>query len=168
MDRKLGRPTDQRMALIKGQASELLWHGRIKTTVDRAKEVSKYAEKLLTLAINTFEDEVKVTKSVKDSKGNKTEMEFTNDGPKKLAARRKIMSKVIDLKEIKSKSESKSDYFARTREIKHPLIEKMFNEYAPKYSERNSQQSQGGGYTRIIKLGMRRGDSAEMAILELV
>jgi large subunit ribosomal protein L17 len=65
MERKLGKPTDQRMAMLKNQASELLWYGKIQTTVDRAKEVGRYAEKMITLAINSYEDEVVVTKEVK-------------------------------------------------------------------------------------------------------
>ncbi|MGI6702229.1 MAG: bL17 family ribosomal protein [Christensenellales bacterium] len=168
MERKLGKPTDQRMAMIKNQASELLWYGQIKTTVDRAKEVRRYAEKLLTLAINSYEDEVLVTKTVKNIKGEKVEEEMKNDGPRRLAARRKMMASLIDIQETKNEKESKSVYRERTKDIKHPLIEKIFNEYAPKYAERNKSQNQGGGYTRIIKLGARRGDNAEMALVELV
>jgi large subunit ribosomal protein L17 len=91
-----------------------------------------------------------------------------NDGPRRLAARRKMMASLIDIQETKNEKESKSVYRERTKDIKHPLIEKIFNEYAPKYAERNKSQNQGGGYTRIIKLGARRGDNAEMALVELV
>lgn len=173
MERKLGKPTDQRMAMLKNQASELLWFGKLNTTVDRAKEVSRYAEKMLTLAINSYEDEVLVMKEVKsapdkEGKVKKISVEFKNDGAKRLAARRRMMSGLIDLQELKKEKESKSAYKERTKEINHPLIEKMFNEYAPKYADRNKSQTQGGGYTRIIKLGGRRGDNAEMAIIELV
>ncbi len=79
-----------------------------------------------------------------------------------------MMSFLRDLQEIKGEKESKSAYKERTREIKHPLIEKMFNEYAPKYAARKEELGQGGGYTRIIKLGARRGDAAEMVIIEMV
>lgn len=79
---KLGRPTDQRLAVLRNQASELLWYGKIETTVDRAKSVRSIAEKLITLAINTYEDTVKVTKTKTNLKGEKVEVEFTNDGPK--------------------------------------------------------------------------------------
>lgn len=168
MERKLGKPTDQRMAMIKNQASELLWLGKIKTTVDRAKEVRRYTEKMLTLAINSYTDEVVVTKEIKNDKGVKETLEVKNDGAKRLAARRRLMAGLIDLQEPKKEKESKSAYMERTRDISHPLIEKIFNEYAPKYDERNKSQTQGGGYTRIIRLGNRRGDGAEMALIELV
>ncbi len=175
MNRKLGKPTDQRMAMIKNQASELLWFGRIETTYPRAKSVQRYVEKLITKAINTYEDTVTVTKTVtvletkgKETKEVKKDKEFINDGPKKLAARRAIMAKLVDLKEIKQPGESKGEYFDRTHEVNHPLIEKLFNEIAPKYAERAKEKGQGGGYTRVLKLGVRRGDAAEMAIIELI
>ena len=180
--RKLGKPTDQRMAMLRNQVSELLWLGRIETTLERAKEVRRLAEKLLTLAINTHEDTVKVTKQVKveklvkskdkDAKKVKTyeikPMEFTNDGPRKLAARRKIMANTRDLQELRQPRESRTAYKIRTGDINHPLIEKIFNELAPKYQARAEEKGQGGGYTRIVKLGARPGDRAEMAVLELV
>lgn len=166
--KKLGRPTDQRLAVLYNQASELLWYGKIETTVDRAKSVRSIAEKMLTLAINTYADTVKVTKTKTNVKGEKVEVEFTNDGPKKLAARRKMMSKLRDIQAQKNDDESKAAFKARTADINHPLIEKIFNEYAPKYAERNAKNGQGGGYTRIIKTGTRRGDAAETCILMLL
>ena len=75
---------------------------------------------------------------------------------------------MADLKEIKDPKESKESYRERTRDIKHPLVEKIFGEYAPKYDKRAKELGQGGGYTRIIKLGQRRGDGADKCILELV
>ena len=168
MARKLGRTSEERLAIIRNQASELLWTGRLETTVERAKEVRKYAEKMLTLAINTYEDVVTVKKSVKDDKGVVTEVEFTNDGPKKLNARRELMAGLRDLQELKGDKEKKSEYAARTKDVKHPLVEKMFREYAPFYAKRAEAFNQKGGYTRIVKLGARRGDAAEMAIIELV
>ena len=72
------------------------------------------------------------------------------------------------LQEQKKPDESKADFKERTKDIKHPIIEKMFREYAPKYNKHKAELGQGGGYTRIVKKGPRRGDGAEMVILELV
>ena len=166
--RKLNRPTDERLAVLRSLATNLLWYGKIETTLERAKEVRVYAEKLLTKAINTYEDVVKVKKNTVDAKGVKTEREVVNDGAKKLAARRDIMSKLYDIQEIRAEKESKADFIKRTADIKHPLIEKIFNVYAPKYAKRKETLGTGGGYTRIMKLGTRNGDNAEMAIIELV
>ncbi len=166
--RKLNRPTDERMAVMRSLATNLLWYGKIETTLEKAKEVRVYAEKLLTKAINTYEDVVKTTKTVTDAKGVKTQREVVNDGAKKLAARRDIMSKLYDIQEVRAEKESKADFVKRTEDIKHPLIEKIFNVYAPKYAKRKETLGVGGGYTRILKLGTRNGDNAEMAIIELV
>ena len=97
--RKLNRPTDERLAVMRSLATNLLWYGKIETTLERAKEVRVYAEKILTKAINTYEDVVKVKKNTVDAKGVKTEREVVNDGTKKLAARRDIMSKLYDIQE---------------------------------------------------------------------
>ena len=165
MARKLGKRTDQRMHMLRNQVSELLWYGRIETTEDRAKEVKRLAEKMVTLGIKNYEDVVTTTKTKTNAKGESVAVEIKNDGKRKLHARRQMMSFLRDLQEIKGEKESKSAYKERTREIKHPLIEKMFNEYAPKYAARKEELGQGGGYTRIIKLGARRGDAAEMVII---
>lgn len=166
--KKLGRATDQRLAVLYNQATDLLWYGKIETTVDRAKSVRSIAEKIITLAMNTYEDTVKVTKQKVNLKGEKVDVEFTNDGPKKLAARRSIIAKLNKIPEPRLEKETKTAYKARTADINNPLVEKIFNEYAPKYARRKEEKGQGGGYTRIIKLGARRGDNAEMCILELI
>lgn len=165
---KLGKRTDQRMAMLKNQVSEFLWYGQIETTVDRAKAVRSLAEKYITIAMRAYQDDVKVTKTVTDAKGAKKEVVFTNDGAKKLAARRRLMAELVDLQETKGAKESKSAYKARIKDTKHPLIEKMFKEYAPKYDARKNELGQGGGYTRILKTGTRRGDAAETCILKLI
>ncbi|HPT78733.1 MAG TPA: 50S ribosomal protein L17 [Candidatus Atribacteria bacterium] len=166
--RKLGRPTDQRKALLRNQVSDLLWHGRIETTEARAKEIRKLAEKLITLAVKEYDNTEKVKKEVNNEKGQTVTIEVTNDKPSKLHARRKMMALLYDLKELRKEDETKKEYAQRLREVKHPLIEKLFNEYGPRYRERNEKQKQGGGYTRILKKGPRRGDAAEMVIIELV
>lgn len=166
--RKLGRGKDQREALLRGQVTELLWHGKIKTTEARAKEVRRITEKLLTLAINEYDKTVKVKKDINNEKGQTTTVEVENDMPSKLHARRRIMAYVYDIQELQKEKESKSEYKERIAEVKHPLVEKMFREYAPKYRARNEANGCGGGYTRIVKLGPRRGDAAEEVIIELV
>ena len=168
MERKLGVNATQRIALIKNQATELLWYGKLNTTVARAKEVAAYVSKILTLAIKSYADTVETEVTVADAKGKETTKTLVKDGTKKLNARRKIMSMVYDLQEVKGFKESKPDFKKRTKAIKYPLIEKIFDEYAPKYANRKEENGQGGGYTRIYKLGFRKGDAAEVAIIELV
>ena len=166
--RKLGRPGDQRRALLRNQVTELLWHGKIKTTAARAKEVRSIAEKLITLAIKEYDKTVTVTKEMNNERGQTVTKEVVNDLPSKLNARRKMMAYLYDYQEVKGQDESKEDYRERTKDINHPLIEKMFSEYGPKYRKRNEELNAAGGYTRILKLGPRRGDGAEEVIIELV
>ena len=166
--RKLGRPTEQRLALVKNQVSHLFWYGKIETTLARAKSVQRVAEKLLTLAMNSYQDTVNVTKEVKDEKGNVVKQNFVNDGTSKLNARRKLMASLYDLQEQRAPKEKLADFKARTEGISHPLIEKIFNVYAPKYDQRAKELGQRGGYTRIIKLGNRNGDDAQVVIIELI
>ena len=168
MERKLGVNATQRLALIKNQASALLWHGKIETTVARAKEVASYVSKIITLAVNSYTDTIETEVKVVDSKGKESTKILIKDGNKKLNARRKIITMVNDLQEVKGFKESKPDFKKRTKAIKYPLIEKIFDEYAPKYANRKEEKGQGGGYTRIYKLGLRKGDAAEVAIIELV
>ena len=170
--RKLSKPTDQRLALIRGQVTELLWNGKIETTLARAKEVAREAEKIIALAIKTYKDTyTKVeTRKVTGAKGKEKEIkiEMVNDGVKKLAARRKIMAFVYEKAELRQPKESSIAFKERTKGIKHPLIEKIFEELAPKYAQRAEELGQGGGYTRILKCGPRKGDAAEVAIIELI
>ena len=165
---KLNRPSDQRKAILRNQVTALLWTGRIETTLARAKEAQKIAEKLITKAIHQYDNNVTVTKNVKDESGNVTTQEFVNDAPAKLAARRQIMAYLYDVQETKQEKESKYNYKQRTKDNNHPVVEKLFRELAPKYAKRAEELGQGGGYTRIIKKGPRRGDAAEVVILELV
>lgn len=165
---KLSRPSAQRKALLRNQVTALIWEGKITTTAPRAKEVRKIAEKLITKAIRQYDNTVTVKKSVKDEAGNVTEQEFVNDAPEKLAARRQVMAYLYDVPQAKQEKESKYNYNQRTKDNAHPVVEKLFREIAPKYDKRAKELGQGGGYTRIIKLGQRRGDAAEMVVLELV
>ena len=166
-NRKLGRTTDIRMSMLKTLTTDLILHGKVETTEARAKEVKSIADIIIALAIKEKDNfemvDVKVVKAKLDSKGNKvTEIAKSKNGkeylkvvkeettesrqkdmPSRLNARRKIMTKVNKVKDI-------------------DLLDKLFNEIAPKYEGRV------GGYTRIIKAGPRRGDGAEVAILELV
>ncbi len=166
--------------MLRGLATDLLWYGRITTTEARAKELRGIVDSLLTLAINEYDKTEKYKKMIneldedgnvkKDQNGNpiKVEAELEKDAPSKLNARRKIMAYVYDKKEEKKNGESRKDYAERTKDVKHPLVEKMFREYGPKYRARNEEKNCAGGYTRIIKMGPRRGDGAEEVIIELI
>ena len=171
-NRKLGRTTDQRLAMLRTQTTDLILNGKIKTTEARAKEVKAIVDSIIALAIkekDNFEEvDVKVIRAKLDSKGNKvTEVAKSKNGkdflkvvkeevtekrqkdmPSRLNARRKIMTKINKVKDNEGKNVD--------------LPAKLFNEIAPNY-EKNV-----GGYTRIVKLGKRRGDSAEIVLLELL
>lgn len=166
--KKLGRPTDQRLALVYNLATDLLWFGKIETTLDRAKEAAKIAERCITIAINGYKDVVTDTKTSVDAKGKEKTVKVSKDGVAKLNARRKLLALLYERKDIKAKGEKKEAFAARANDYKHPLIEKLFDEIAPKYDARNTENGQGGGYTRVIKTSVRRGDAAQLAIVELI
>ena len=168
MPTKLGRTSEQRNAMLRNQASELLWYGKIETTAAKAKTLQSYVEKIITKAMSVYDLNEETTVTVKDSKGKDVSKKVIKDSPKKLAVRRRLMGKLRDLQEVKGFTEKKSEYKARTKDIQHPLMEKLFNEIAPKYAQRKEELGQGGGYTRVYLLGSRRGDASEMAIIELV
>ena len=168
MNTKLGKPTDQKLALVSNLATDLLWYGRIETTFERAKAAARLAEKIITLAVDTYEDVVTVDKTTLDNNGKEKTVTISKDGVKKLNARRTIIAKLYDRQEHRKKGEKLADFQARTQGIEMPLIEKIFDDIAPKYAERIKEKGQRGGYTRVLKTTIRRGDNAQMAIVELV
>ena len=167
-ERKLGRTASQRKAMLRNLATNLLWYGRIETTEAKAKEVRSIVDKMITLAIREYDKTVDVEKEFYNDKKQIVKQTFTNDLPSKLHARRLMMAYLYDIKEAKKDDESKMDYKERTKDNKHPVVEKLFREYGPKYRARNQEKNCAGGYTRIYKLGPRRGDAAEMVVIELV
>ena len=168
MNTKLGKPTDQKLAMVSNLATDLLWYGHIETTFDRAKSAAAYAEKIITLAVETYEDVVTEEKTTLDNNGKEKKVSVSKDGVKKLNARRKIISMIYDRQEKRQKGEKLADFEARTQGIEMPLVEKIFDEYAPRYAERAKEKGQKGGYTRVLKTTIRRGDNAQMAIAELL
>ena len=174
--RKLGKTTPQRKALLRNQVTALLYHGKIVTTEARAKEVRKIAEHLITLAIRERDNYETVTVTakvpVKDKDGKRVkevidgkrvtkfenvEKEIKKDLPSRLHARRQILRVLYPVVYVPTEAAGRK---RNTKEV--DLVAKMFDEYGPKYANRN------GGYTRIIKKGLRKGDAAMEVILELV
>ena len=166
--RKLGRTADQRKALLRNQVTHLIWNGRIETTEAKAKEVRRIADKMITLAVRECDNTVSTTKKTHNDKGQLVMLDVVNDAPSKLHARRQIMSYLYNIPAAKKDDESKKEYKERTKDVKYPVVEKLFREIGPKYKALKAEKGIGGGYTRIIKKGPRRGDAAEMVILELV
>ena len=166
--RKLGKPSDQRLAMVSNLATDLLWYGHIETTFDRAKAAARLAEQVITLAVNTYEDVVTTEKTTLDNNGKEKKVTVSKDGVKKLAARRKIIALVQNRQEQRKKGEKLADFEARTQGIEMPLVEKIFDDLAPKYAERAKEKDRKGGYTRVIKTSVRRGDNAQMALVELI
>ena len=167
-ERKLGRTASQRKAMLRNLTTNLLWYGRIETTEAKAKEVRSIVDKMITLAIREYDQTVEVEKEFYNDKKQIVKETFVNDLPSKLHARRLMMAYLYDVKEAKKDDENKADYKERTKDNKHPVVEKLFREYGPKYRARNQEKNCAGGYTKMYKLGPRRGDAAEMVVIELV
>ena len=113
---------------------------------------------------------VEVTKKHMNDKKQVEELTVVNDSPERLAARRQIMRYLYDIPAVQNVKgeETKEEFKKRQKDVKHQVVEKLFREIAPKYKKRAAEKGQGGGYTRIVKKGPRRGDAAEMVILEFV
>ena len=167
-NRKLGRPTDQRMAMLRNQVTNLIWYGKIETTLARGKEVQSMAEHLITIAMRQCDNTIEVTKKHMNDKKQIEMLTVQNDSPARLAARRQVMRYLYNIQVVQNEGEDKDDFKQRKKDIKHPVVEKLFREVAPKYKKRAEEKGQNGGYTRLIKKGPRRGDAAEMAIIELI
>ena len=174
--RKLSRTASQRKALLRNQVTQLLYHGKIVTTEAKAKEVRKIAEGLIALAVkekDNFEEvtvKAKVARKDKDGKrvkevvdGKKVtvydevEKKIKKDMPSRLHARREMLKVLYSVTEVPAENAGKKK---NTKEV--DLVAKLFDEIAPKYADRN------GGYTRIVKIGQRKGDGALEVLLELV
>lgn len=174
--RKLGRTSAQRKALIRNQVTALLNNGKIITTEAKAKEIRKEAEKLIALAVKEKDnfEEVTVTAKVarKDENGKRVkevvdgkkvtvydEVEKTikKDMPSRLHARRQMAKVLYSITEVPTAAAGKKK---NTKKV--DVVDKLFTEIAPKYADRN------GGYTRIVKIGQRKGDAAMEVLIELV
>ena len=174
--RKLGRTSSQRKALLRNQVTALLNNGRMITTEAKAKEIRKIAEGLIAMAVkekDNFEEvTVKAKVARKDADGKRVkevvdgkkvtvydEVEKTikKDMPSRLHARREMLKVLYPVKEVPAQAAGKKK---NTKEV--DLVEKLFTEIAPKYENRN------GGYTRIVKIGQRKGDAAMEVLIELV
>ena len=170
--RKLSRTSSQRKALIRGQVTALIANGKIVTTEAKAKEIRKVAEGLIAAAVHEKDnfDEVTVTAKVarKDADGKRVkevvdgkkvtvydevEKKIKKDQPSRLHARREMLKVLYT---VKTNDGTKKG----AKEV--DLVAKLFDEIAPKYADRN------GGYTRIVKIGQRKGDGALEVLLELV
>ena len=161
-NRKLNMAGDHRNATLRSLTTALLWNGKIVTTEARAKEIRPIAEKLITLAVKEYKNTETVEKETRNEKQQIVKVTAENDKPSKLHARRMIMSYVYDMPLPKEDKETKPEYAKRSKAMPHPVVDKLFREIAPKYESRQ------GGYTRILKLGARRGDGTEMCLIELV
>lgn len=174
--RKLGRTSDQRKALLRNQVTAVINNGKIVTTLARAKEVQKIVDGLIALGVKEKDnyETVKVTAKValKDKDGKRVkevvdgkkvtkyetvEKEIKKDLPSRMNARRKMIKVLYPVTEVPATAAGKKK---GTKEV--DLVAKIFDEYGVKYANRN------GGYTRIVKIGQRKGDGAMEVVLELV
>ncbi|MBP9996560.1 MAG: 50S ribosomal protein L17 [Lachnospiraceae bacterium] len=174
--RKLSRTSDQRRALLKNQVTALLYNGKIVTTEAKAKEVQKIAEGIIALAVkekDNFETvtvKAKVARKDKDGKRVKEEQngkkvtvydtvdkEIKKDMPSRLHARRQMLKTLVPVTAVPTDAAGK-----KKNTVSVDMVAKIFDEIAPKYATRN------GGYTRIVKIGQRKGDGAMEVLLELV
>lgn len=174
--RKLGRTSSQRKALLRNQVTNLLYHGKIVTTEAKAKEIRKIAEGLVALAVkerDNFETvKVQAKVAVKDKDGKRVkevvdgkkvtkfdtvEKEIKKDLPSRLHARRQMLKVLYPITEVPAAGAGRKK---NTKEV--DLVAKLFDEIAPKYADRK------GGYTRIVKIGQRKGDAAMEVLIELV
>ena len=114
--RKLGRTADQRKALLRNQVTNLIWYGRIETTISKAKEVRRIADRMITLAVRECDNTVSTTKETHNDKGQLVTLDVVNDAPSKLHARRIMMAYLYDLKEDKKDDENKAEYKERTKD----------------------------------------------------
>ena len=167
MYRKLGKKTKLRKALLRNQVTQLVFKGKIITTEARAKEVQKIVEPMITMAVKEKDNfdtvTVQVKQAQKDKDGKKVtvydtvDKEIKKDQPSRLHARRQMIKFLYPVVEVPADGKNLKK---NTKKI--DLTAKMFDEYAPKYVNRK------GGYTRIIKIGQRKGDAAMMVVLEMV
>lgn len=174
--RKLGRTSSQRKALLRNQVTNLLYHGKIVTTEAKAKEVVKIAEGIIALAVKekdnfeTVKVMAKVARKDKDGKRVKevvddkkvtvydeVEKEIKKDSSTRLHARRQMLKVLYPVLEVPTQKQGKKK---GTKDV--DLVAMLFDEIAPKYVNRQ------GGYTRIVKIGQRKGDAAMEVLLELV
>lgn len=174
--RKLGRTSSQRKALLRNQVTALLNNGKIVTTEAKAKEIRKIAEGLIAMAVkekDNFEEvTVKAKVACKDENGKRVkevvdgkkktvydEVDKTikKDMPSRLHARRQMLKVLYPVTEVPTAQAGRKK---NTKEV--DLVAKLFDEIAPKYADRK------GGYTRIVKIGQRKGDAAMEVLIELV
>ena len=174
--RKLGRTSDQRKALLRNQVTSLIYNGKIMTTEAKAKEIQKIVDGVIAKAVKEKDNyelvKVQAKVAVKDKDGKRVkevvdgkkvtkyetvEKEIKKDLPSRVHARRQIMKAIYSVTEVPTAAAGKK---RGTKEV--DLVAKLFDEIAPKYVDRK------GGYTRIVKVGQRKGDAAMIVMIELV